>query len=647
METSLRKARSRSGSLLILVLVIMAVGIILITSALSITVAARSRYYNTALSSQSRLTATSVAKTIGAAVIAGDITDTQIEALANASAEVSVTVAASATSGAGSTNSNAIAPGLKGNVGTSYTKAVFTNYPNNTIKTYIEVTVTTYLDAGAATDQAIDSVSVFLKKKPPVDAGAFSSLALFGGSNSNINLQRVDIGSTVGYPNPVNSNLVVVHGIVDVAAGGDQDIYSDTVITGKLTFHGDSHFYGNVILFDNSASIVPPSSGSMYFMKNLIANGTAASPVKSMFTDIAGNDVVLTSGSPIHIGASIFLENRSLTLNPDWNRISDAGLGKPYVISYDGSVVNTGSYSPSDATYIKSAGGQLTINGTAQGTSSNAIIATTKAIADSYKTATITSSVNRQIPTSAQAFALLGIADVPGTTTVTGLGAQQITGLYGASSERIFSASTNSKYFIDTNIDTKLGTGNNNNCMTLTFDLTNGPIDLYIIGSSGNTLNVSQGLIRFINGTNNIGRIILLDKVDISIGSSSGYPFDTGIIGAKHTAETGGPNITKTDYVLGTKPYLYIYGTRANTLFVGQMACIEGYIGLYGYGATDGGSLTIANKPKFYGRIESYGYVFSGSGDMATIPYCPSPSDSSSGGSGDPSSYLLSGYVTS
>ncbi|NLT11473.1 MAG: hypothetical protein GXY06_03560, partial [Clostridiaceae bacterium] len=76
--------RSKSGGMLVLSLMLMAVGVILITSAMSVTISARQRFYVEAQSAQARLTATSSAKSIAEAItLTQEIDDKTLEAWAN------------------------------------------------------------------------------------------------------------------------------------------------------------------------------------------------------------------------------------------------------------------------------------------------------------------------------------------------------------------------------------------------------------------------------------------------------------------------------------------------------------------------------------------------------------------------------------
>ena len=91
---------NKNGSMLIVVLMIMAVGLILITSAMMITGSTRQRYFDSSKSNQARLTVTSVAEAFYQAVYLQEITDEQLEALANGNAVLDFSVNGTSVPGA-------------------------------------------------------------------------------------------------------------------------------------------------------------------------------------------------------------------------------------------------------------------------------------------------------------------------------------------------------------------------------------------------------------------------------------------------------------------------------------------------------------------------------------------------------------------
>ena len=78
----LHQRNSRRGGMLILVLMIFAVSLILISSAMTITLASRNRYYVDAERSQERLTLSCAAETVIDALMTQEITDDQLELMA-------------------------------------------------------------------------------------------------------------------------------------------------------------------------------------------------------------------------------------------------------------------------------------------------------------------------------------------------------------------------------------------------------------------------------------------------------------------------------------------------------------------------------------------------------------------------------------
>ena len=76
------QVRSRRGGMLVLVLMIFAVSLILISSAMTVTLSSRTRYYVDAEKSQERLTLSCAAETVIDANNAQEITDDQLKLMA-------------------------------------------------------------------------------------------------------------------------------------------------------------------------------------------------------------------------------------------------------------------------------------------------------------------------------------------------------------------------------------------------------------------------------------------------------------------------------------------------------------------------------------------------------------------------------------
>lgn len=660
-KTLSKKSRSRSGSLLLLVVIILAVSLILITSALSLTLSARSRYYGNALSSQAKLTATSVAKTIGSAVLAGDITDAELQGLADANGKVGsvvpITVAASATKDADGSTSTAIAPGLKGVAGTSYTTATISYYPNSTAMTYIRVKATTYLDTGTSTDQAVDSVSVFFKKVVTADADAFSTMCTVGGGAAS-NVARIFVGDTTGYPASLtpSSNYAVFQSPI-VMTSSDSYMYSDVVFTDQATFDACPKFFGNLIFSGDTASISTDS-------KNIYAENSKGAgnmlvlgdSMLHLFT-APGTKVAQPLNNGLggsYVKGSMYLLNADVSVTAGAGTVIDTSNG--VIADTNSNLLYTNDYALGGTAYRADDSASVSIGTPSPAYLVNAAIvnATLQALADKYTSTSVKATINRKIRTSDQAYTLVGLDKTKtGAQIAAAAGALRLSTLIPNAliTDTTISAALSSAYYVDTTAgDTNLGytdgySSYSHNYSSITVDLSSGPVTIFIIGTNG-TFTIDNGLIRFVNGSNtNIGRIILLDGTDLMINSSdNGTPFDSGIVGTNHV----GAVTARTTYQYGSTPYVYIYGMGNNVISVGQKATLEGYIGLYG----SGGTIKLVNSPYFYGRLE-VSEITAQQGDNY-LNYCPAPSEKSltnptggSGGGGSgTSSYVITGYIT-
>lgn len=644
------KLHSRSGSLLILVLVIMGVAMILITSALSITMAARKHYYDNALTSQSNLTATSVAKTLGAAVASGDITTAELETLAAAGKSVKIPVTSSAaTINASSSGNNSVAPGLSGQTtgtSTSKTTAAFSYYPDSTSKTYIKLTVTTELRAAASTNVERNAVSVLFKKDVSSgNAGAFANEITLGVSGSGVvnNLPQILIGS--GPPASGASNYVVAHGDLALAGSGGNIYTADMIVTDHVTFGASTTLKGNLILAGDGAAINNDGSGSFTVNNYMLVLGTTST--SSMF--FPGN---LTGGGSWSVLKAIYVTNKTMINEANWGNLEPT----QGIIGGANSTVN---YSwASSKSYKVAPTSSVTINSVAQSTTTDAAVlavaAAAKAEADKY-TAVLTNNVTRTVLTSAEAFAEgysgyatpLAVRNAVTAGTVTRLTAEMLAG-----TTPIPEAAT---YCIDlatgtTSINGTAPSGVRTPTI-LTFDISSFEKTIYVIGSDSQVLTIGElGLINFVRTSgSNFGKIVLLGGCDLELASnnSGDSKNDSGIIGSTHNAAPSAA--ARTTYVAGNPIFLYIYGMgeSPNKISMYTGCTLEGYIGLYGpsgeiYGS--GGGMV----PAVYARYEGAKFT-NGGGDPLTFPYAPLPGNSFTPGGSEtsiPPKYAVTGFLT-
>ena len=450
--------RGRKGSMLLLVLIILAVALILITSALTITLAARQRYYKDAENEQANLTAMSAAKMIGDAIENKDFMDgdyAKLEALANNGVTYDLT------------SSGLTIPGLAG-TSDSQTQATFGYYVNNaTGKKYISVTVTTKINVGVSATASDETVTLLLEKKSIVSK-AFTNLVTLGVSGATANdVGKLGFGSSSG-----NSAGVVVFGDIDASTSGSSTFWCDTIITDQLAGSKGEDFYGNVVFYGDDASFSVESSG-----KSLTQNDATKhvfflrkSP-GSVFTDAAGKPVTNASVK-FKVSGGMYLLNSNFS-------DSQASFGT-------GVFVGPNSTSSPNTPYT----GSLTQE------SVNAYIANVEA------------SVSRKLLIYPQA-ELLALFPYTTATSVK-INSTQITStdLNNGASKPQASDVHKSDYYIDVSSAATVK-------KDLTFDLKNGSINLFIFG--GKTLTVSAN-INFINGdANHVGKIFLLDGSDLYI----------------------------------------------------------------------------------------------------------------------------------
>lgn len=656
-----KKSRSRSGSLLILVLVIMAVAFILITSAMMISVAARSHYNQTAEMDQSQLTALSAAKLIGDAVESGAITGAQLQSLAtgavyNLSAP------------------NTVSPGLANNTNSNTTATFGAETIAGT--PYITVDVTTHIaNASVAGGGSSQTVRLLLQKVITADNGAFVNQVTAG--PGAVTFDNVDIGTVPSGATAV-SPAVVTYGNVTYASGGSATFESDVIIMGRFTSNAGITFKKNVIFWEN-ASIASDYGSGMTIEGSLLflgKNGTQT-PV---FTNASGVATPLASSGGTTITGGMYVINKlfqtaknTVTFDSPAGVVWDKNSSAVYPANTNGHLTTT--YIRADSTASVTQGG-VSVGTPVYTEAQKPIIKTLRdLVANNYTSAQLSASTSRTVMSSADAYNnLLGLdasAVKTGSVLASAAGAKNLANLngvnvlqkqYGPSKNvTTLSAHDGSAFYIDT-----AGAVAGNKTLGATswdwqeyayskivFDLQYGPITIYIIDSDGGnngTFTIGQGLIQFINGDSSqgkIGKILLLDGTDIATTIASSWtwpPYDTGIIGSDHVAIASSLRTAVDD--LGTSvPYLYIYGFENDSITVQRGVTMEGYIGLYG----TAGAISFYNTQKFNGnsliycRVEACNFSNPGS-SFLYMTYCPPPS-SSSGGGGSGNAYAVAGYV--
>lgn len=644
-EPKRSKLRGRSGGMLILVLIIMAVGVILITSAMSITIASRERYYADAITGQARLTATAAVKSIVAAVETQEIRDIEIEALAANNATLKLTSASGTSKSAGAGTGNSVAPGVA-TAANSFTRASFSYYPDATSKTYVVVDVLTGLTANGGATSDTEHVRAFLLYNPPTagSVDAFGAMVTAGGDGASNVFRNFVVGQ--GGTAASSSNYVVLHGNFNVGEGTIKS-YGDVVYTGLVagasgvTYSGDIVFYGDKAGITGTSGDAFNAQGSLLFIGENPAlasvfrntDGTKRSNTNGLAGGVKGLDgIYFYNTSFISSQAEGFYPASSAT----WNIFVDGTTTFRETMGY----VHTGTYgseNPNVSTNDKMI--KLSASSTVNYNTSKTIgvVATQSAkftgdiknAAAKYMSADWEAAAERKIPTTAQAISMTAYSSSNLTTAVALDTKLTTNGVYTAPAYKINASAA------------PVITGE------LTFDLTNTDITIYVYGTGTLTIGASgnPGLIKFINGGAHWGRIILVQGVNLKLVEdyASG---DNGILSTPHTA----PDQIAT--TASGKPYLYIMGLGGNKVDAYQFSRIEGYIGMYGnpsVTATDkAGSILFHNGPYAYGRFEAInlGNPADTGGSFINLYYCPSPTDpdGTTGREAIKSNYTIAGY---
>jgi len=616
-ENISNKLRDRSGGLLIIVVIMLAVAMILITSALTITVAARNRYYDSALTSQANLTAASVAKTIAEAAKLGDFTTDELKALVTATETTPAVVTRKTISG-GIT----LIPGLEGtsdasgNSLTSYTD-VTVEY-TNIEETNFKITVNTYLDAGSSTDTAAETVSVYLEKNDPVYPAGFGAAVAINGSGQLPSITLLPAPATA------KSNFVIITGDDMIPNFGLASYSGDVIITGNVQLANVVSIAGDLVLYGPNAALSGEQTGGIMPAVSSTSN----------FLDLRNSANGGTTFISPRVNWCAFTPARILVKNSDMNFANNSIEG----------------FKPGNGLVYTVGTGKVTLGGVEQSSSTNFTVTASDGSMDSlitkYSDATglVQASLNYTPPSSRAALMTqLGLsvdyAGLSGAALIDKLKADQgaiSVGLGSNGTTNMTMPFTEPAYYIDISSSNQVKG-------PITFDCTNNSIDVFITGTGMMDFNSNDAGIRFIRpaGSGNIGRIIFMeDNAYFSIASSNGtltgFP---GISGAGMDAD----RYSKTAGLItdGSEPYVYVYGFN-NDIEIKSNLYVEGYYGLFGDGKF---TINGGHSPTFYSRFNVYQFD-STSGAGAPMPYVPAPGEGTNSSLTIINPYIISGYVT-
>ena len=243
---------NKRGGMLVIVLMIFAVSLILISSAMTITLSSRSRYYADTERSQERLTLTCAAEAVIDAIEMQEITDDQLVKLSqNPSKPLEITGASKtiAKDGAEATNGKNIAPGLTGKDKSRtvmYVKPAGGSSNDLILEFSTKIDVTNYENAKA------ENLTVYLEYFDPPKVNICANMVTLGDKNSTNTVNRIWATGN-GYTGQSGS-FMVFHGDCDVT----NEAYSRTpvVFTGKASSGGaGTYFKNDVILYGPDASL--------------------------------------------------------------------------------------------------------------------------------------------------------------------------------------------------------------------------------------------------------------------------------------------------------------------------------------------------------------------------------------------------------
>ena len=250
---------NKRGGMLVIVLMIFAVSLILISSAMTITLSSRSRYYADTERSQERLTLTCAAEAVIDAIQMQEITDDQLVNLSkNPTKPLEITGSSKTyvNDGAKANSGKKIAPGLTNDDDKSktlmYVKPAGGGSKDLILEFSTKINVTNRSDAKA------ENLTVYLEYFDPPKVKICANMVTLGDKNSSNTVNRLwAIGD--GYDGQEGS-FMVFHGNSDNV----NETYSRTpvVFTGKVASGGaGTYFRNDVILYGPDACLDSKAAG--------------------------------------------------------------------------------------------------------------------------------------------------------------------------------------------------------------------------------------------------------------------------------------------------------------------------------------------------------------------------------------------------
>lgn len=605
---------SKRGGMLIVVLMIFGVSLILISSALSITMSSRSRYYVDVERSQERLTLTCAAETVIDAIQAQEITDAQLQQMAqNTHAEYKITGASRTSVKAGATASDGsanIAPGLS------------TNANNATIMKVSEVSGSKDIILDFSTKIIVtgdntksENLKVYMKYTPPAPTPhVCENMVTCGEDGSYNDIPKLEVNGT--------DSFTVFHGDVELSSGSGSYIHNPTVITGNVKGGAGTIYHNDVIFYGPSAGIYIPSPGNgvtiasgegdFYFLGVAVGEN---SDQLNLFKNSAGATV---NGSGMNLKADgAYFYNTKMTVG-DWT-LSGNNAGTTYWVAGSGSNLNRTNQWDGGNIIVKDGGNVTTV-----ATSTNVVYNSISEVTDPTTQATYTrlknkannylsssalkAAAERNIPTSAEQTAVYGayrtgetIPNISGVQNLHGNKAYKLNGgTYSHGRVRINLAEGDTTIYVAGNCTFK----------SFCFEVSNATTHKL-------TFVLDYGVSFKFDDQPDFWSTV----TDTTTGTS--YPYVQGIIACDNRNGYAFNNPHNGDLrgKSGDEPAAIVIGLGKNVFEAGRAQVIDGYISLAGTG-TDASTVVLKDKVHFYGRFEAV-KVDTGNSDNLKMQDCP------------------------
>ena len=595
---------SKRGGMLVLVLIIFAVSLILISSAMTITLASRSRYYVNTERSQERLTLSCAAEAVIDAIETQELTDTKLKSMVGASQPYQITGASSMlnSSGPSATDGKDIAPGLAGQ---DVSKTFFRveAVPDSED---LDLIFSTLIDV-TGEDSKTENLRVRMKYTPPSDPIQICSNMVTCGDETSTDI--VDIQML--YVN-TNKSYTVLHGNVTVTAAGETYIKNPCVFTGNVTGGQGTKYYNDMIFYGPNAGINTQTSGNgvkieegygdFYFLG---VNYGGESGTQQVFRNNAGQGVDATGFNVIADGAYFYKANAKLN---DWTM--GGSYTKYWVVGSGSTVTRTNDWA-----------GNVVIEdtGSASIATSGAGNSNKKYSSPSDVTDADTQAAYDRLSSKAAAYMndpkLKSAAE---HHVLTSEEADSAFGSYKKGDMLSSAAYSNRNTVIDGGKAYKMsGTYSDG---SIEVDLTKGTASIYITGDV--TFNAFH--IKCSNATGNQLIILMAEGTKLKMGTVKHWENKiTGILSVdvRNSTNFSEPYGNNLKGMSGEKPACMIVGLGSNEFFAGQANVVDAYISLAGKGE-QASTVRLQNGPHFYGRFEAAKYEYT-NGDPIKLDYCP------------------------